>query len=52
MGGKIERVPEIFSDFEKPGIQGEGFNSMFLGGHTALLTILPSPSLERDEVND
>jgi hypothetical protein len=52
VGGKIVRVPEVFSDLEKPGFQEEGINWMFVGGHTALPTILPSPSLGRDEVND
>ncbi len=52
MEGKIERVPEIFSDLENLGLLEEGINSVFVGGHTTLPTILPIPSLGRDEVYD
>ena len=52
MCGKIERVSEFSSDLEKSGNPKEEIHSMCVGGLTALLTIFPSPSLERDEVND
>jgi hypothetical protein len=42
----------FFSDLEKQGDQEEEIHWVFVGGHTALPTILPSPSLGRDEVND
>ena len=52
MGGKIEGNPDFSSDLEKSGGQKEEIHLMFIGGLTALPTILPSRSLGRNEVND
>jgi hypothetical protein len=51
-GRENRESSKFFLDLETPGYQEEGINLGFVGGHTALPTILPSPSLGRDEVND
>jgi len=42
----------FFSDLEKQGDQEEEIHWVFVGGHTALPTILPGGSLRKNQVND
>jgi len=48
MGGEIERVSDFFQISKNKG----GKKRRFIGGHTALPTILPSGSLRRNELKD